>query len=78
MNYVEKMSERLEHLKKDDPILSYDLIDVFNESMKQVQRNLNLPNLEPLLQFLPNQDDSYERHLRDLFTMLISNKCSKL
>ena len=36
ISYVEKMSERLEQLKKEDPILTYDLIDCFNENMKKV------------------------------------------
>ena len=39
IQYAEKMSQRMDQLKKDDPILLYDLVDCFNDSMRQLQTN---------------------------------------
>ena len=71
------MSQRLDKLKREDPILDYDLIICFNTGLEGVKRNLNLPNYEVLLEFLPNGQDQYEQMLRTQYNLLISNQCTK-
>ena len=49
------MSQRMDQLKKDDPILQYDLIDCFNESMDKLKQNFGWQSPEPLVEFLNSQ-----------------------
>lgn len=49
IQYAEKMSQRLDALKHDDPVLDQDPVKVFNDGLQKLQQNLGLPNLEPLL-----------------------------
>jgi len=51
-------------LKREDPILNYDLIVVFTNSLASLKTNLNLPQCEVLMQFLPNGPDQYDQQLR--------------
>jgi hypothetical protein len=64
IQYAEKMSQRLDMLKREDPILNYDLIIVFTNSLASLKTNLNLPQYEVLMQFLPNGPDQYDQQLR--------------
>lgn len=52
IQYAEKMSQRMDQLKKEDPILEYDLIDCFNESMDRMKQNFGWASAEPLGEFL--------------------------
>ena len=49
IQYSEKMSQRLEALKRDDPILSQDLIECFNNNMQLLVKRLDLPNADYLI-----------------------------
>jgi len=68
---------RFEQLKKEDPLLIQDLVECFNQSMAQVKQALGLESLELLLNFLPNTSDGMEQQLRNTFSLLIKNQCSK-
>lgn len=52
IQYAEKMSQRMDLLKKDDPTLQYDLIDCFNDAMQKLKSNQGWSNLEPLSEYL--------------------------
>ena len=52
IQYAEKMSQRMDQLKKEDPILEYDLIDCFNESMDRLKQNFGWASAEALTEFL--------------------------
>lgn len=77
IQYSEKMSQRLEALKRDDPILSQDLIECFNNNMQLLVKRLELPNADYLIQFLPSDNEQLSQQLRKQFTALIYNKCTK-
>ena len=71
------MSQRLDKLKQEDPILEMDLIATFFQNLAIVQQNLGIPTLEPLLQVLPSGKDQYDEALRNQFTLLIQMKCTR-
>jgi hypothetical protein len=66
VNQMEKVSHRLEELKKDDQLQLIDIIEHFWQRMREVKIALNLETLEPLQQFLA--DDG----ARQTFANLIS------
>lgn len=70
IQYAEKMSQRMDQLKKEDPILEYDLIDCFNESMDHLKRNLGWNSAEPLVDLLNSRTAQTN--------MLTQEPCSEL
>ena len=53
INLMEKVSTRMETIKKEDPLLNIDLVDFFWAKMAETQRTLNVqPNLLILGQFI--------------------------
>lgn len=55
INMMEKVSTRMETIKKEDPLLNVNLIDFFWVKMAETQRMLNVqPNLLVLGQFIPD------------------------
>ena len=55
INMMEKVSTRMETIKKEDLLLNVDLIDFFWAKMAETQRTLNVqPNLLVLGQFIPD------------------------
>ena len=55
INMMEKVSTRMEIIKKEDPLLNVNLIDFFWVKMAETQRMLNVqPNLLVLGQFIPD------------------------
>ena len=66
VNQAEKVSFRIEELKREDSLLLFDICDHFWQRMEEVKKALNIPTLEPLLQFLPDEG------ARKTFTNLIS------
>lgn len=66
LNTVEKISHRLETLKKEDSLLNYDIIEHFWVKMEELKVKLNLPNLEPVAQCLS------EENYRHMFLNLTS------
>jgi hypothetical protein len=77
IQYSEKMSQRLESLKREDPILTQDLMDCFSQSIQRLAACLNVPNAEMLSEFLPGGNDHLAQQLRKQYVALIYNKCSK-
>jgi len=73
IQYAEKMSHRLDQLKREDPVLEYDLIEIFRSNMEKVRTNMGLQNYEPLLQLLPNGTEHFDQLIRNQFTLLINN-----
>ena len=54
INLMEKVSTRMETIKKEDPLLNIDLVDFFWAKMAETQRSLNVqPNLLILGRFRP-------------------------
>lgn len=66
LNTLEKMSLRIEQLKKEDTLLNYDIVDHFWQKMQELKAKLNIPNLEPIAQCLK------EDRLKVSFSSLIS------
>ena len=67
INMMEKVSMRMETIKKEDPLLVIDIIDFFWAKMDETQKALSIqPNLLVLSQFL--SDQSY----KDIYTHLIT------
>lgn len=60
----------MDQLKKEDPILEYDLIDCFNESMDHLKRNLGWNSAEPLVDLLNSRTAQTN--------MLTQEPCSEL
>lgn len=90
IQYAEKMSQRMDQLKKEDPILEYDLIDCFNESIDLLKRNLGWTSAEPLMDLLNsrpapgnilnqgiNPDLQQDSLLKNQFKLLVSGQCTK-
>ena len=65
------MSQRLDQLKREDPIIEQDLIKVFRDNMSLVKTNLGINSYEPLLQFLPSGSDQFDQAMKTQFTLLI-------
>ena len=77
IQYSEKMSQRLEALKREYPILTQDLVDCFSQNIQQLISNLAIPNAEMLQDFLPGGNDLLGQQLRKQYMALIYNKCTK-
>ena len=90
IQYAEKMSQRMDQLKKEDPILEYDLIDCFNKSMDCLKQNFGWATPEPLSEFLNssspqpgllNRENSAEHQQTELlkaqFKLLVTGQCTK-
>lgn len=58
MRWHEKQSTRLEQLKKDDKLITMDLVEHFYTKMRQLAANLQLQpgNYQPIVGLLPDQD----------------------
>ena len=67
------MSQRFDTLKKEDPILSHDLIDVFKTNLDQVMKNLSINDFQVLVNMIPDSADQNHQHLRKQFIGLISS-----
>jgi hypothetical protein len=48
LNTIEKMSTRLETLKKDDSLLNFDIVEHFWSRMNELKLKLNLPDMSPI------------------------------
>ena len=68
INMMEKVSQRMENIKKEDPLLLIDIIEYFWGKMGETQKNLNIqPNILILSQFIPDQN------LREIYQNLINS-----
>ena len=59
IQYSEKMSQRFDTLKKEDPILSQDLIECFTKNLDQVMKNLSINDPEILVNMIPDSADQH-------------------
>lgn len=82
------MSQRMDLLKKEDPILEYDLIDCFRGAMDQLKRNFGWATVEPLAEFLNSSqcnpmsqasstDLEQDTILKNQFKLLLTGQCTK-
>jgi len=76
IQYAEKMSQRLDQLKQQDPLLEYDLVDVFRTNTTILVQTLG-GTIEQLAQFLPQGPESHEKQMRDQFHLLITSQCTR-
>jgi hypothetical protein len=57
INMMEKVSQRMESLKREDSLLDLDIIDLFWTSLHQTQKALNIqPDLQVLAQFVADEN----------------------
>ena len=54
IQYSEKMSQRFDTLKKEDPILLQDLIECFTKNLDQVMKNLAINDPQVLVNMIPD------------------------
>lgn len=66
LNQIDKVSQRLEALRKEDSLLNIDIIEHFWHRMELLKSKLQLPNLEPVAQCLSDE------HYRQMFSNLVS------
>jgi len=53
-------------MKREDPLLDFDLIDHFWQRIRELLANLNIPSIEPLSQCFT------DKHLATTFTNLVN------
>jgi hypothetical protein len=79
IQYAEKMSQRMEQLKCEDPLLQADLILIFQKSITQLAINLGCHSWETITDFLPlgGDSDTGSKNYRSQFCMLMRGQCEK-
>ena len=76
IQYAEKMSQRLDQLKQQDPLLEYDLVEVFRSNLSALVQHLG-GTIEQLEQFLSKGEEPHEKQMREQFKLLITSQCTR-
>ena len=72
INAIEKISQRVENLKREDTLLNFDIVEHFWQRMEEIKKNLNITGSAEVI-----GEVIQDSHLREIFKNLVTGNYEK-